>query len=229
MSAEKQSWRYAKGGGAIQVSIDATDKITEVEKLLGDMKQKAPHTLRNAVNSTARKMRKQLHKRAKEVYITKNYAYSKEMRLKNATISSLTARLSTSGERTPLSKHKVSPQRLAHGRGRPKQYQAKVLRQSAMKVMQEGDLKSFLVRFQSGHIALVQRNPQKTYQNSGERIKRYGMSVDLSRIEEKKTISIAEMLGSNRVYGVVAPEMEDLLQAEIERFVQKTLNKGMKK
>ena len=42
---QKQDWRYAKGGGAINVSIDATDQLAEVERMLGDMKNKAPGTL----------------------------------------------------------------------------------------------------------------------------------------------------------------------------------------
>ena len=38
---QKQDWRYAKGGGAINVSIGATDQLAEVERMLGDMKKKA--------------------------------------------------------------------------------------------------------------------------------------------------------------------------------------------
>lgn len=226
---QKQDWRYAKGGGAINVSIDATDQLAEVERMLGDMKKKAPGTLRNAVNATARKMRTQLHQQAKKVYVTKEYNYKNEMEIRKASTSTLTARIRTSGERTALSKHKVSPERLAHGKGRPKQYKAKVLRQSTLTVMQDGDLKSFLVRFKSGHLALVQRNPKEEYDNPDERIKQYGLGADLSRIVEKRTLSIAEMLGSSKVYGVVEPEMGDLLQTEIERFVGNAIKKGAKK
>ena len=226
---QKQDWRYAKGGGAINVSIDATDQLAEVERMLGDMKKKAPGTLRNAVNATARKMRTQLHQQAKKVYVTKEYNYKNEMEIRKASTSILTARIRTSGERTALSKHKVSPERLAHGKGRPKQYKAKVLRQSTLTVMQDGDLKSFLVRFKSGHLALVQRNPKEEYDNPDERIKQYGLGADLSRIVEKRTLSIAEMLGSSKVYGVVEPEMGDLLQTEIERFVGNAIKKGAKK
>ena len=226
---QKQDWRYAKGGGAINVSIDATDQLAEVERMLGDMKKKAPGTLRNAVNATARKMRTQLHQQAKKAYVTKEYNYKNEMEIRKASTSTLTARIRTSGERTALSKHKVSPERLAHGKGRPKQYKAKVLRQSTLTVMQDGDLKSFLVRFKSGHLALVQRNPKEEYDNPDERIKQYGLGADLSRIVEKRTLSIAEMLGSSKVYGVVEPEMGDLLQTEIERFVGNAIKKGAKK
>lgn len=226
---QKQDWRYAKGGGAINVSIDATDQLDEVERMLGDMKKKAPSTLRNAVNATARKMRTQLHQQAKKVYVTKEYNYKNEMEIRKASTSTLTARIRTSGERTALSKHKVSPERLAHGKGRPKKYKAKVLRQSTLTVMQDGDLKSFLVRFKSGHLALVQRNPKEEYENPDERIKQYGLGADLSRIVEKRTLSIAEMLGSSKVYGVVEPEMGDLLQTEIERFVGNAIKKGAKK
>lgn len=226
---QKQNWRYADGGGAINVSIDATDQLAEVEKMLGDMKNKAPGTLRNAVNATARKMRTQLHQQAKKVYVAKEYNYKNEIEIRKATTSTLTAKLRTSGERTALTKHKVSPMRLAHGKGRPKQYKAKVLRQSTLEVMRDGDLKSFLVRFKSGHLALVQRNPKEEYDNPEERIKKYGAGADLSRIVEKRSLSIAEMLGSSKVYGVIEPEMGSLLQTEVERFVGNTIKRGTKK
>lgn len=225
MSIQKEQWRYAKGGGAINVSIHAEDQIAEVERMLGDLKGKAPGTLRNAVNATARKMRTQLHQQAKKVYVTKAYSYKSEIVIGKATISTLTARLRTSGERTALTKHKVSPERLAHGKNRPKQYKAKVLKQSTLETMRDGDLKSFLVRFQSGHLALVQRHPSETYDDPAERIKKYGRGADLSRIVEKRALSIAEMLGSPKVYGVIEPEMGGLLQAEIERFVDSTIRR----
>ena len=225
MSIQKEQWRYAKGGGAINISIHAEDQIAEVERMLGDLKGKAPSTLRNAVNATARKMRTQLHQQAKKVYVTKAYSYKSEIVIRKATVSTLTARLRTSGERTALAKHKVSPERLAHGKNRPKQCKAKVLKQSTLETMRDGDLKSFLVRFRSGHLALVQRHPSETYDDPAERIKKYGRGADLSRIVEKRALSIAEMLGSPKVYGVIEPEMGGLLQAEIERFVDSTIQR----
>lgn len=226
MSVEIKKGQYkGQEGGVIDISIDAADQILVVERMLGDLKGKAPSTLRNAVNATARKMRTQLHQQAKKVYVTKEYNYKSEVEIRKATISTLTARLRTSGERTALSKHKVSPQRLAHGKGRPKQYKAKVLKKSTLEVMRDGDLKSFLVRFESGHLALVQRNPKEEYDHPEERIKQYGKGADLSRIVEKRSLSIAEMLGSKRVYGVIEPEMGDLLQQEVERFVEKTIQR----
>ena len=225
---QKEQWRYAKGG-VIDVRMDAADRITEIEQMLGDLKGKAPGTLRNEVNAAARKSRTRLHQQAKKVYVSKEYHYKNELQIRKATISTLTARLRTSGERTALSKHKVSPVRLAHGKDRPKQYKAKVLKQSSLEAIRDGDLRSFLVRFKSGHLALVQRNPKEKYEYPEKRIQKYGFGADLSRIVEKRSLSIAEMLGSEKVYGVVEPEMGDLLQKEMERFVQKTIDREAKK
>lgn len=226
MSVEMKKSQYkGQDGGVIDISIDAADQLLIVERMLGDLKGKAPSTLRNAVNATAKKMRTQLHQQAKKVYVTKEYNYKSEVEIRKATISTLTARLRTSGERTALSKHKVSPQRLAHGKERPKQYKAKVLKKSKLEAMRNGNLKAFLVRFKSGHLALVQRNPAEQYDDPSERLKKYGMGADISRIVEKRSLSIAEMLGGKNVYGVVEPEMGSLLQQEVERFVEKTIQR----
>lgn len=235
VNIERRSFKN-EAGGVIDISIDAADQILTVEKMLGDLKGKTPGTLKNAVNATARKMRTQMAQRAKKVYVSKEFDYKTEMEIKKASISKLTAKLHASGERTALSKHKVSPDRLAHGKGRPKHYKAKVLKKSKLEVMRDGDLKSFLVRFSSGHVALVQRDPEGkpnereeqrgkyTPDGAEKRIKKYGRSADMTRIVEKKALSVAEMLGSPEVYGVVENGMGSLLQQEIENFVKKTID-----
>lgn len=226
MSIGVQKGQYkGQEGGVIDIQINAKEQIAVVEKMLGNMKGKAPDTMRNAINATARKMRTRLSQQAKKTYVTKEYDYKNEIEIRKASVSTLTAKLHASGERTALSKHKVSPQRLANGKGRPKQYKAKVLKQSKMEVMRDGDLKSFLVRFKSGHLALVQRHPSEEYEDPSERIKKYGKGADISRIVEKRTLSVAEMIGSPKVYGVVEPEMGSLLHEEMERFVASTIRR----
>ncbi|MBQ9090935.1 MAG: hypothetical protein IJY52_01530 [Anaerotignum sp.] len=242
MSVDVKKSNYkGQNGGVIDISINATDQLAEVERMLGNLSKKAPSTLKSAVNSTAKKMKERLHEQAKTTYASRQINYKKNIKIRRATVSTLTARLHTSGERTAMSKHKVSPTRLAHGKGRPKQYRAKVLQSSPMTVMKQGDLKSFMIKFSSGHKALVQKDPegdphrregtkgQYTPDGAAKRIKKYGRGADMTRIVEKKALSIAEMLGSPKVYGIVESGMGSLLQQEVEKFVAKTIEKGTAK
>lgn len=224
---KRESYKNEEGG-VIDINIDAADQILIVEKMLGELKGKAPSTLRDAVNATAKEMKIRLHEQAKTVYASKQINYKKNVKIHKASISKLTARLHTSGERTALSKHKVSPGRLVYeGKKPPKQYKAKVLQSSPLEIMKKGNLKSFLVKFQSDHKALVQRDPSGEYGEEGrkKRIEKYGKNADMTRIVEKKALSVAEMLGSPKVYGIVENGMGNLLQREIENFVQKTIDR----
>lgn len=239
MSVEIKKSRYKNQDEdtIIDINIGAADQILVVERMLGELRGKAPSTLRDAVNATAKEMKVRLHEQAKEVYVSKKINYKKNIKIHKANIAKLTARLHTSGERTALSKHKVSPGRLAHGKGRPRQYKAKVLQSSSLEVMRNGDLKSFLVKFESGHRALVQKDPKGiskrknsdegkyTPEGAKKRIEKYGKKADMTRIVEQKALSVAEMLGSPKVYGIVENGMGSLLQQEVERFVEKTIQR----
>lgn len=94
-----------------------------------------------------------------------------------------------------------------------------------MKVMKYGGMKAFLVRFSSGHKALVERDPAKRYGERGAsgRTAKYGRHADMTAIVEKKGPSVAEMLGSRRVYGALEPEMGNRLREEVLRQVSKTI------
>lgn len=242
---KKNSYKGQKGS-AVNVSIDATDQLVEIERMLGDLSKKAPNTLKNAVNGVAGKMRTRMANQAKKTYVLGEMSrtggekpnYKDAIIKKNATISTLTAKLQVSGKgggkylrRNALSKFDVSPEELAHGKNRPNHYGARVLQSSTPKRIGKNNLKAFLVQFKSGHIALVQRDPSQQYEEKGyeERMRKYGMGADMSRIVEKRGPSVSEMLGSRRVYGVVEPEIGSLLQFEVEKFVQKTIERGAKK
>lgn len=232
MKLSMQQSRYKRqDNGVLDVHIMAADSLAAVERMLGDLKGKAPATLRDAVNAAAKQMRTQLAEEAQKTYVSKKLKYKKEIKIRKANLSNPTARLQISGERTGLTKHQVSPPRRAQGKRRPKRYRARVLRSSSLTEMRQDDLKAFLVQFASGHRALVQRVPGEEYspKGAGRRAQKYGRNADMTRIVEKKTLSVAEMLASPQVYGIVAARSGDLLQREIARFVRKTIAKGARK
>lgn len=225
--------RSDDSGAAIEVEISAGNYLTVVENMLGNLRGRAPNTLRNAVNAVAKEMKNRMVEQARETYATKGIL-KKDVKIRRTSGSNYTAKLQSRGERLGMAKFKVSPGRLAHGRRRPKQYKANVLRSSSLKVMKYGDMKAFLVQFSSGHKALVQRDPKKegsernvegrmTIKGIINRSKKYGRKADMTAIVEKKGPSVAEMLGSRRVYGALEPEMGDRLREEVLRQVSKTI------
>lgn len=216
--------RSDDSGAAIEVEISAGNYLTVVENMLGYLRGQAPNTLRNAVNAVAKEMKNRMVEQARETYATKGIL-KKDVKIRRASGSNYTAKLQSRGERLGMAKFKVSPGRLAHGRRRPKQYKANVLRSSSLKVMKYGDMKAFLVQFSSGHKALVQRDPSKRYGEgkANARKTKYGKYADMTAIVEKKGPSVAEMLGSRRVYGALEPEMGDRLREEVLRQVSKTI------
>lgn len=208
----------------ITVDVNPGNYLAVIENMLGNLRGQAPNTLRNAVNAVAKEMKNRMVEQARETYATKAIL-KKDVRIRRASGSNYTAKLQSHGERIGMAKFKVSPGGLAHGRRRPKQYKAKVLQSSTMQVMKYGGLKAFLVHFSSGHKALVERDPSKRYGERGEsgRAARYGRYADMTAIVEKKGPSVAEMLGSRKVYGALEPEMGDRLREEVLRQVSKTI------
>lgn len=208
----------------ITVDVNPGNYLTVIENMLGNLRGKAPNTLRNAVNAVVKEMKNRMVEQARETYATKAIL-KKDVRIRRASGSNYTAKLQSKNYRLGTAKFKVSPGRLAKGKRRPKQYEAKVLQSSSMEVMKYGNLKAFLVRFSSGHKALVQRDPSKRYGESkaSDRKTKYGKYADMTAIVEKKGPSVAEMLGSRRVYGTLEPEMGNRLRKEVLRQINKTI------
>jgi hypothetical protein len=211
-------------GTLITVDVNPGNYLTVIENMLGNLRGQAPSTLCNAVNAVAKEMKNRMVEQARETYDTKAIL-KKEVKIRRASGSNYTAKLQSRGERLGMAKFKVSPGRLAHGRRRPKQYKAKILKSSEMQVMKYGGLKAFLVQFSSGHKALVERDPSKRYGERGAdgRIAKYGRHADMAAIVEKKGPSVAEMLGSRKVYGALEPEMGDRLREEVLRQINRTI------
>lgn len=208
----------------ITVDVNPGNYLTVIENMLGNLRGQAPNTLRNAVNAVAKEMKNRMVEQARETYATKGIL-KKDVKIRRASGSNYTAKLQSEGERLGMAKFKVSPGRTARGKRRPKEYKAKVLHSSSMEVIKYGNLKAFLVQFNSTHKGLVQRDPSKRYGEgaANTRKAKYGKYADMTAIVEKKGPSVAEMLGSRRVYGALEPEMGDMLREEVLRQVSKTI------
>jgi len=190
----------------IKIEVDKV-MIQAIEKKLNTMGNKTPEVLKKALNETAKQGRKQLAIEAQKTYVIKSGRFNKAMTVKNATKGNLEAVIGSTGEVTELKDFKVSPSKFATGEKRPEIVKAKGLKNNSLKALQKGDLKAFVTRFASGHVAVVQRRGK-------------------ARLPLKKLLSpsIPKMLGNEeKVYGIVEPDLLKNLQKNLNKYIAKTL------
>ena len=156
--------------GAMSIMIDSE----RVERALGDLKGKTPAALKVAINRTARQARTMMLDDVKERYdlnaAGRRLIQDLKQR-KRATNRSLEARLGITQNdpgafRADLGYFRTSPSKPYMGsawRQAPEYFQARVLQASPMKdLCADRHLgKGFLVKSKSGHVGMVQRNPDK--------------------------------------------------------------------
>ena len=129
------------------------------------------------------------------------------MTIKNATAKKLEALIVTAGAPLELIDFKATPKKPPTGSDRPDVVTGKVLTQSSMKRLEIGNIKAFVAKFKSGHVSIVQRKGPE-------------------RLPVKKLLSpsIPKMIGNEKqVYGEVEPKIAELLDANIRKYIAKTL------
>ena len=143
--------------------------IYEVEKALGDAKDKAPRAMKNAVNQTATRAKNMMIRQAKLRYAvsTAGRRHLNQLKLRNrATIQNPTAEIFIKSRRNDLADFKTNPTEPHMGGNwvhSPEFHTGKVLKKSPMDNLTGGQTligpgsKGFLVRFESGHVGMVQR------------------------------------------------------------------------
>ncbi len=190
----------------IEISYDS-NMLAEIEKKLGDMRNEAPKVLKNAINQTAKQARKELATEAQKKYVVKSGRFNKAMKIKKATARNFAAIIKTTGKAMGLKDFKVSPATMQTGNNRPPILKAKVLKAGGMKSLEKGDLKAFITKFSSKHLAVVQRRGKKRFP-----------------IKTLSANSIPIMLGNKqRVYGIVEPNIKKNLKVNVEKQVKKVL------
>ena len=198
------------------IEINCDEELRYIEKKLGSLKGQAPSVLVKALNQTAKNARKELQTKAKEEYTVKAGKFNKAMKIKNAKKASLTAVITAEGKPLPISDFST---KFTQGDAA----KAKGLKRNKFKpfVLQGKDsngkdLKGFITKFASGHVALVQRVPGKKMRNKNKQA-----------IKEFYSIGIPKMIGSEEhVYGVVKPNIESNLKKNIDVQIAKLLAKS---
>jgi hypothetical protein len=199
----------------IHFQVEMQD-LTEIESALGMMKDKSKMVLRTAINNTAKQTVTLLVNEANRQYYIGKSKVKKTITTKKATAGKLEAIITSQEPVKELYDFKVRP-KAYNPRNRPKAGHTGNVRRDKkasrlyLKPGESGDkYKAFVVKYKSGHITIGQRVPGKK------------MKSDPTK-EFVKTLlspSTPNMLGYEQgVYGVVEPQMYDLLQKNIQEQI----------
>lgn len=211
--------------------------IYEVEKALGDAKDKAPRAMKNAVNQTATRAKNMMIRQAKLRYAvsTAGRRHLNQLKLRNrATIQNPTAEIFIKSRRNDLADFKSNPTTPNMGGNwvhSPEYHTGKVLKKSTMEPLTGGKTligqgsKGFLVRFKnsdgSTHVGMVQRiigkpakHPKPTRWKSKNGIVEYLYTMSAPS---------ASSMHSTVWREEVEPESEIILQDRLRHEVEKIL------
>jgi len=192
------------------IRIDVEGELEKIIQRLNRLPDQiaAPNILKNAINSTARKVRKQLVKDAKGEYAVKNTKALKDEsqggpKVLTATTANMSAAIQSRGPMQDIMAFMTRPNTKTGAAA------AQVLASGGMKPLEMGDLKAFVTKFASGHVAIVQRKGAE-------------------RLPVKKLLSPAVplMLGNETVRNQAEVLAYEILQGEIDKRIQKVLGKA---
>lgn len=191
----------------IVFTVDDNGMVQTIANQLGEYADKAPTVLKQALNATAKDARSMLAEQAKEIYVVQKSKFNKAMTIKNASARKLEALIVTAGAPLELIDFKANPKKPSTGANRPDVTMGKVLVKNSLKRLEMGGLKAFVAKFKSGHVSIVQRR-----------------GPDRLPVKKLLSPSIPKMVGNEeKVYGEVEPKIAELLDANIRKFIAKTL------
>ncbi len=182
------------------LQIDTDEELAKIMAKLDGLPEMlgAPKILKNALNSTARKVRRQIVKDSKGRYALKQKkALQKESDIISASTSKLSAAVLAKGPMRDIMDFMTQPNTETGAAA------AKVLNESSMKPLEVGDLKAFITTFRSGHTAIVQRRGAE-------------------RLPVKKLLSpaVPHMMGNEEVRAQAEAMAYANLQREIEKRIE---------
>ena len=196
--------------GQTMIEFDPDKELEKILQRFNKLPEKlaAPDTLSRALNATALKVRRQIIKDAEGKYhFRKKASLRDESRVRRSSIATLEAAVLADGHMREIMDFLTYPN-TEHGAAL-----AKVLNDGgAAKPLEVstigGKLKAFVTQFQSGHIAIVQREGAE-------------------RLPVKKLLSpsVPHMLNNEEIRAKAAAITYAELQKQIEKHIQKTLDR----
>lgn len=195
---------------SVEQSIISIDTDAEIAAIIAKLNKlpdmiAAPNILKNALTATARKVRRQIVKDAEGHYAIKDKGILKDEsqgapKVFSASTSDLTATVFSKGPMQDIMSFMTAPNTDTGAAA------AQVLNSGSLKALEYGNLKAFVTKFKSGHVAIVQRRGKE-------------------RLPVKKLLSpsVPHMLGNGEVRAQAEALTYDTLQAEIRKRIEKVI------
>lgn len=185
--------------------VDTDEELKKIIRQLNSLPDQiaAPGILINALNSTGRRVRKQIVQDTKGHYAIKDSRVLKDDRkgapkFYSASTNELSAVIRSRGPMNDIMTFMTRPNTKTGAAA------AKILNSSAMKPLEKDGLKAFVTQFASGHVAIVQRRGKE-------------------RLPVKKLLSpaVPHLLNNEEVRAQAEVLAYDVLQNEIQKRIQK--------
>lgn len=212
-------------------NIAAALGLDELDKTVGDI-------LVKAINASARKVMAKMRED-----VSNRYALEDESMLKRPKDGGLRKKklgkgtdagilLISKGPALEMADYDISPRPDSHQDGEPKQVKGRVLEASSKKNLERKGAKAFLARFESRHVAVVQRRPGELYTFAGatKRLAKHqaatpkrGWQPDLTRIKKLLAPSVPSLFGNEEVMDGVGEMLREIMDKEVQKRIVKEL------
>ena len=196
----------------------------EVEKALGEFKNKAPSVLYNIIKRVATNVNKNISKYTRKRYVIKTQDIKKTLKIKKPSKTDLSAVIQSNGAPLSLTKFKITSSGGLNPismKGIPKEgdknypgrarYKVRVLRASNLTKKEH----SFMQRMRNGHLALFIR-------------KKYVKAVfgkQAQKIKELHGPSVPQMISNDEVMNSINRDAQETYEKRIEHEIKRILNR----
>ena len=208
---------------SLEYSVDYFDQMKLIEERLGTLRGKSKDVLREAINDTARNVKKTMLEKARERYAESDPAVlaNKQLKLTTAKADGLTAVLRSRGKSLDMPKFSVFP----HAPQQRTTVTAKILEENGMKAI-SGEPKPFLVQFKNGHLAVLRRVPGEEYGMSNAGMIRRLLGWDITKVKKLVTVSTPQMLHEEEVTDSALDLFQTMLPDAVGKSIRKAIKKG---
>lgn len=200
----------------IEANIEISDAdIRAIRERLGHLGDKTPNVLSRAINRTVSNIKTEMKRDTAKKYNILNRDVGATLTERKATSKELFGYVKSTGAVIPLSKFKVSPQRLVSyddGEPNPSHYSAAVLKGGALKALTHRP-KAFVAVMPNGHGGVYERTGKKTRNGKELIAQRFGPSVP-------------HMLKNEYIIREIKSKAQSTLQKRIDAEINYILSKG---
>ena len=175
------------------LQIDTDEELARVMRQLKTLPQQlgAPNVLKNALNSTARKVRRQIIKDSKGRYALKEKkALQSESKILSASASTLEAAVLAKGPMRDIMDFMTQPNTDTAAAA------AKVLNSGAMKPLEAGGLKAFITTFRSGHPVKKLLSPAVPHMMGNEEVRAEAEALAYETLQREIGKRIEQLTGA---------------------------------